>query len=244
MMVGRTNGKHQGGTFARAVAAATLALLCASTASAQNLQGRRLRLAIETFRRAQEFQSQGKLEEAIAEYRRALRQNQDEAYWRSALAEALEAKGDLSGALEELRRASELSPDDCGLTRRLRALAQDLNAPDPPNPDACVWPQAAIPVSNPQTDFVAPVPLARVDPEPVDKAWLARHGGTAVLRIFVDAEGTVVAPEVVKPLGLGLDQEALRAVRRWKFRPASRNGVPVASTVLVEITFAQFAGQR
>jgi TonB family protein len=88
------------------------------------------------------------------------------------------------------------------------------------------------------------VPIARVTPEPVDKAWLARHGGTAVLMIFVDAEGTVVAPEVVKPLGLGLDQEALRAVRKWKFQPASKNGTPVAASVLVEVTFAQFAGQR
>lgn len=241
MKLGHSNGQHRK-TFARAVAAAAMAALCALPALAQSVQARKLRLAVETFERGQELESQGKLDEAIVEYRRALRQDGEEAYWRAALATALEAKGEPAGALEELRRAAELSPDDCGLKRRFRELAQQLGAPEPAPDGACTPPPGAQQAANPDLDFERPVLRDRVAPQPVDKAWFARHGGTVVLRIFVDASGAVVAPEVVRPLGLGLDQEALRAVRQWKFQPARKNGAPVPCSVVVEITFAQFAG--
>lgn len=224
------------------MAAATLAGVYAWTAAAQSIEARRLRLAVEAFQRGQELQSQGKIEEAILEYRRALRQDGEEAYWRAALATALEAKGELTAALEEFRRAAELSAEDCGLKRRVRELAGRLGMPQPATEDDCTPPVGAQPAGNPGSDFEKPLLLDRVAPQPVDKAWVARHGGTVVVRIFVDREGRVIAPEVVSPRGLGLDQEALRTVRQWKFQPARRNGAPVPCSVLVEITFAQFAG--
>jgi TonB family protein len=44
----------------------------------------------------------------------------------------------------------------------------------------------------------------------------------------------------VKPLGLGLDEKAIEAVHTWKFKPASRNGSPVAVRMSVEVSFRLF----
>ncbi|HUJ94670.1 MAG TPA: TonB family protein [Terriglobales bacterium] len=40
-----------------------------------------------------------------------------------------------------------------------------------------------------------------------------------------------------RPLGYGLDEEAIKAVQKWKFVPATNNGVPVAVAVNLEVTF-------
>jgi TonB family protein len=42
---------------------------------------------------------------------------------------------------------------------------------------------------------------------------------------------------VVKPLDKGLDKSAVETVRTWKFKPGTRNGVPIPIKVMVEITF-------
>jgi TonB family protein len=41
----------------------------------------------------------------------------------------------------------------------------------------------------------------------------------------------------VKPVGRGLDEKALEAVRTWKFKPATLGGVPVTVRMVVEINF-------
>ncbi len=61
-----------------------------------------------------------------------------------------------------------------------------------------------------------------------------------VLWIVVDAQGNVTDERVVKPLGLGLDEKAIEAVKTWKFKPAMRNGAPVPVRVMVEVTFRLF----
>jgi periplasmic protein TonB len=69
---------------------------------------------------------------------------------------------------------------------------------------------------------------------------MVRYQGTAVLWIVVTAQGDVAQERLVKPLGLGLGQNALRTVRTWKFKPATRNGVPVPVRVMVEVSFRLF----
>lgn len=83
-------------------------------------------------------------------------------------------------------------------------------------------------------------PIAIYKPEPMysEEARKAKYQGTVVLWIVVDAQGNVGNVRVVKPLGLGLDEKAVETLRTWKFRPATRNGVPVP--VSVEVTFRLF----
>jgi outer membrane biosynthesis protein TonB len=42
---------------------------------------------------------------------------------------------------------------------------------------------------------------------------------------------------VVKPLGLGLDEEAVHAVTSWTFTPSQKDGSAVAVQINVEVTF-------
>lgn len=49
------------------------------------------------------------------------------------------------------------------------------------------------------------------------------------LKVFVDAEGRVTKAEIVKNAGMGFDDEALKAVRQYRFEPAVNDGKRVAS---------------
>jgi len=42
---------------------------------------------------------------------------------------------------------------------------------------------------------------------------------------------------VSQGLGLGLDDRAIEAVRKWKFRAGTRNGKPVPTNALIQVTF-------
>ena len=53
--------------------------------------------------------------------------------------------------------------------------------------------------------------------------------GQILLRALIDAEGKVADVEVVHGLPNGLNEEALKALRKSKFRPATLNGEPVAA---------------
>jgi protein TonB len=58
------------------------------------------------------------------------------------------------------------------------------------------------------------------------------------LLIIVRADGTVQFDSLRKGLGFGLDQNAIDAVRKWKFLPSRRDGKPVASYMSVLINFS------
>ena len=86
----------------------------------------------------------------------------------------------------------------------------------------------------------APIPIYKPEPPYSEEARKAKYQGTVVVLIIVDAQGSVSDARIVKPLGLGLDEKALETVRTWKFKPGTRNGVPVPVRVMVEVTFRLF----
>jgi len=61
--------------------------------------------------------------------------------------------------------------------------------------------------------------------------------GEVLVRVTFGATGDLHVQEVVRGLGHGLDEAALRAARQIRFRPAQRNGAPYDSTALVHIVF-------
>ena len=61
--------------------------------------------------------------------------------------------------------------------------------------------------------------------------------GEVLVRVVFGASGDLHVEQVVKGLGHGLDEAALRAARQIRFRPARRNGQPYDSTALVHIVF-------
>jgi protein TonB len=79
--------------------------------------------------------------------------------------------------------------------------------------------------------------LSKVEPEFSEEARKAKHQGVVLLSIVVDAGGNVRSIRVLQQLGLGLDEKAVEAVSRWRFRPGLLDGKPVATEATVQVNF-------
>ena len=82
-----------------------------------------------------------------------------------------------------------------------------------------------------------PVALYMPEPEYSEEARKAKYQGTVVLEVVVDASGHPRNLKVVRSLGLGLDEKAIEAVEKWKFRPGYKDGKPVTVAATVEVNF-------
>jgi TonB family protein len=76
-------------------------------------------------------------------------------------------------------------------------------------------------------------------PRPVytEEARKLHIEGEVVVEVMFSAAGQLQVHRVVKGLGHGLDEAALRAAQQIRFRPAQRNGAPYDSAALVHIVF-------
>ena len=85
----------------------------------------------------------------------------------------------------------------------------------------------------------SPVVLKEVKPGYTSEAMRARIQGKVLVRAVVMPDGSVGAARIVESLDpvFGLDQEALNAVRQWRFNPGRFGGKPVAVPVDIELTF-------
>lgn len=84
-------------------------------------------------------------------------------------------------------------------------------------------------------------PPVRKNPShaPRRTAWALEAGayGAAVIGYVIDERGSVEHPVILQDPGYGLGLEAARAVRRYKFKPATLHGEPVAVYRIVTINF-------
>jgi TonB family protein len=83
----------------------------------------------------------------------------------------------------------------------------------------------------------APQLVYSVDPEFSDEARRAKYQGVAVVECIVDAQGNVQGARVSRPLGMGLDEKAIEAVKQYRFKPAMLNGKAVPVRIAVEVNF-------
>ena len=82
-----------------------------------------------------------------------------------------------------------------------------------------------------------PKALYDPDPEYSDKARKAHYQGTVILWLIVGADGLPRNIRVQRSLGMGLDEEAIKAVKLWRFQPSMKDGHPVPVMVNVEVNF-------
>ena len=83
----------------------------------------------------------------------------------------------------------------------------------------------------------APQVLYQEDPEYSEQARKAKFQGTVVLTLVVQRDGSVRDIRVAQSLGLGLDEKAIEAVAKWRFRPGTKSGKPVDVAATIEVTF-------
>jgi TonB family protein len=86
-------------------------------------------------------------------------------------------------------------------------------------------------------DVQAPKLLFRAEPKYTEAARREELQGIVLLELIVDQNGLPTEIEVLSPLGLGLDEAAVDAVRTWRFKPGMKDGKPVRVRATVETTF-------
>ncbi len=82
-----------------------------------------------------------------------------------------------------------------------------------------------------------PVAIYAPEPEYSDEGRKARLQGTVVVELIVDPSGKTRNFRVIQSLGLGLDEQALKTVATWRFKPATRDGKPVAVIADIYVGF-------
>jgi len=75
------------------------------------------------------------------------------------------------------------------------------------------------------------------DPEYTPEARKAKIEGRVVLWLVVDEHGNTRDLKVTKSLDPGLDQKAIEAVSKWRFKPAMVGNTPVKVQINVEVNF-------
>lgn len=106
---------------------------------------------------------------------------------------------------------------------------------EPPPPPLAAPAPAGPPV---EADSVAPVPISRPAPRYPAEALRRNIGGSVRVIATVAADGSVERMELAQGSGnRDLDRAAMEAVRRWRFRPAVRNGQPVSESVIIPLEF-------
>jgi TonB family protein len=82
-----------------------------------------------------------------------------------------------------------------------------------------------------------PIPIVTPEAEFSDEARRQKYQGVCMISIIVDTHGYPQDPRVIQPLGMGLDEKALAAVKLYRFKPALKDGKPVNARIWVAVNF-------
>ncbi|SPF39963.1 TonB family protein [Candidatus Sulfopaludibacter sp. SbA4] len=83
----------------------------------------------------------------------------------------------------------------------------------------------------------APVVIFKKDPVYSPEARAAKVEGTVLLSIEIGPDGAAHNFKVLQSLGLDLDENAIDAVKQWRFKPGSQDGQPVTVAANIELNF-------
>lgn len=94
-------------------------------------------------------------------------------------------------------------------------------------------------VYRPGNGVVSPRLIREVKPNYTGDAMRAKIQGVVTMEAVVNTDGSVGQVQITRSLDstFGLDQEAIRTVKQWRFAPGTRQGIPVPVLVEIEMTF-------
>lgn len=90
---------------------------------------------------------------------------------------------------------------------------------------------------NPPPCATSPKVVYSPDPEYSEKARKKKAQGTVILETTVGTDGHTHDIRIVRPLGYGLSEQAVKALREWKFVPGQKDGEPVPVLMQIEMDF-------
>jgi TonB family protein len=79
--------------------------------------------------------------------------------------------------------------------------------------------------------------VKNVVPPSNDYAQRSDVAGVASYKVILDPQGKILAVAIYRPIGFGLDENAVAAIQRSTFAPAVRDGKPVSSVIDVAVNF-------
>ena len=82
-----------------------------------------------------------------------------------------------------------------------------------------------------------PVPIRTVAPDVPASFTRSGESGLVTVKFTVDEKGVVSEPVIVKSTHHSLDEPALKAVLKWRFKPGMKDGSPVATHVTIPLRF-------
>jgi protein TonB len=106
--------------------------------------------------------------------------------------------------------------------------------PAPPPPPAPEPTEGPLRVGG---DVKAPVAINRAKPDYTELARKAHVNGVVVVEAIVNRQGEVEQVKVLKGLPMGLSEQAVDAVKKWRFKPGTLNGEPVDVIFTLTVTF-------
>jgi TonB family protein len=90
---------------------------------------------------------------------------------------------------------------------------------------------------SPRSGTIPPKPIHVAMAEYSEQARRQKIQGNVTVSVLVNEDGVPIDPRIEKPLGYGLDEKALEAALQYQFRPAMRDGQPVAQRIMIEVSF-------
>ncbi len=121
-------------------------------------------------------------------------------------------------------------------------LADDLTIEETDLSDFEAWDAPPPPPSGPQVRFIPyddpPVPLTPIRPKYPEIAQEAGIEGTVFIQAFIDRQGRVIETTIIKGIpNTGLDEAAIKAIRKTRFRPARQRERAVGVWISIPVNF-------
>jgi TonB family protein len=200
------------------------------------------RSSLAHFRLGEAYQEQKNFQSAANEFREVL--NGDlmpkwtEVWALINLGKIFDMTGQCSRAVNEYNLAlrtdddtfhAQVEVEDYLTAKIIRPFARVPDAPD----------DGGLPggVHRPGTYVISPIVLAKTEPQYSEAARLAGLEGTVLLKAVIAEDGSAQQIRVTRPLGLGLDENAVEAVRTWLFTPGFSQAHPAPVEIDLAVDF-------
>lgn len=162
----------------------------------------------------------------------------------SPVAVAIETELDMKACVEEQKNDSGQKIDLIRLRsvpeQKLELSHAPIEGFTPP-PGGASPAQVAVPnMSSPKApgNISPPVPIRQPEAEYSDQARRDRISGYCLISLIVDAQGMPQNVHIIRSLEPSLDQKAIEAVSKYRFKPArKKDGTPVPVMITVEVAF-------
>jgi TonB family protein len=157
------------------------------------------------------------------------------------LGEALERGGNQDAAIRYIRAAIAIY-DQSGPfyasadTMAKRSLVANLQLAGKTQEAAALVSSLPPPTAPPKVDSYPRI-LSKKEPDYTSEALQNRVNGSVALSLIINEAGKVTDVEVLQPLAYGLDESAVKTVKKWKFAPAMKDGRAVSIHAKIDVTF-------